>query len=48
VGSTAEEDDLFGFAFTAPGAQGLTAVQSPAARSATSLSDPLRTKPASR
>jgi FG-GAP repeat len=48
VGSTAEEDDLFGFAFAAPGAQGPNAVQSPAAPSATSLSDLLRTKPVSR
>ena len=48
VGSTAEEDDLFGFALAAPGAQGPTAVQSPAAPSATSLSDLLRTKPVSR
>jgi hypothetical protein len=48
VGSTAEEDDLFGFAFAAPGARGPTAVQSPATPSATSLSDLLRTKPVSR
>jgi hypothetical protein len=48
VGSTAEEDDLFGFALGPSGAQGPTAAQSPAAPPATSLSDPLWTTPASR
>jgi hypothetical protein len=48
VGSTAEEDDLFGFALGPSGAQGPTAAQGPAAPPATSLSDPLWTKPASR
>jgi hypothetical protein len=48
VGSTAEEFDLFGFALAASAAQGPTAVQSPAAPSATSLSDLLRTKPVGR
>jgi hypothetical protein len=48
VGSTAEEFDSFGFALAASGAQGPTAVQSPAAPSATSLSDLLPTKPVSR
>ena len=48
VGSTAEEFDEFGFALAAPGAQGPTAVQSPAAPPATSLSNLLRTKPATR
>jgi hypothetical protein len=48
VGSTAEEFDSFGFALAASGARGPTALQSPAAPSATSLSDLLPTKPASR
>ena len=48
VGSTAEEFDSFGFALAASGAQGPTVVQSPAAPSATSLSDLLPTKPVSR
>jgi hypothetical protein len=48
VGSTAEEDDLFGFALAASGARGPTVVQGPAARSATSLSNLLPTKPISR
>jgi hypothetical protein len=48
VGTTAEEDDLFGFTLAASAARGPTVVQGPAASSATSLSDLLRTKPVSR
>ena len=48
VGSTAEEDDLFGFALAASGAEGPTAVQSPAPPSATSLSNLLPATPVSR
>jgi pimeloyl-ACP methyl ester carboxylesterase len=48
VGSTAEEDDLFGFALAASGAEGPTAVQSPAPPSATSLCNLLPATPASR
>jgi hypothetical protein len=48
VGSTAEEFDAFGFALAASGGRGPTAVQSPAAPSATSLSDLLPTRPVSR
>jgi hypothetical protein len=48
VGSTAEEFDSFGFALAASGARGPTTVQSPAAPSATSLSDLPPTKPVSR
>jgi FG-GAP repeat len=47
VGSTVEENDLFGFALAPSGVQGPTA-QTPAAPSVTSLSDLLSTEPAGR
>jgi hypothetical protein len=48
VGSAAEEDDFFGDPLAGSGAQSPTAEQSPAAPSATSLSNLLTTKPVSR